>query len=140
MSTALGILVAGVLLLWGCGTNGTTAAPEESVMDSSTPPIGEPLAGLVEDAVADLATRLDVPANAIRTTRAQAVTWRDGSLGCPKPGQFYTQALVEGYQVTLEHHSRVYLYHAGGDGPVFLCASDEPDGGHEFVPPPGFYQ
>lgn len=50
----------------------------------------------------------------------------------------YTQALVEGYRVILGHESRVYLYHAGSDGQPSMCESDEPDGGYDFVPPPGF--
>ena len=44
---------------------------------------------------------------------AEAVTWNDGSLGCPEAGQAYTQALVEGYQVILEVDGERYDYRVG---------------------------
>lgn len=102
-------------------------------------PSGELIDQLTSDAVADLAARLGVPATAIEVLKAEQVTWPDGSLGCPEPGQAYTQAQVDGYRVVLQHDGRVYLYHAGGDGPIFLCQSDEKDGGYDFVPPPGIH-
>ena len=34
--------------------------------------------------------------------RSEAVVWSDGALGCPEPGQSYTQALVDGYWVVLQ--------------------------------------
>lgn len=97
------------------------------------------LAATVELATADLATRLQVDAAAIELVDAQRVTWPDGSLGCPQPGGMYTQALVDGSKVVLATNgrTRVYIYHAGGDGQPFLCPSVERDGGHDFVPPPG---
>ena len=98
------------------------------------------LARLVRSAMADLSSRLHVAPATIAVLRAKRVTWPDESLGCPRPGESYTQAQVEGYQVILEHSARVYLYHAAAEGPIFLCPSDEKDGGHEFVPPPGFNQ
>jgi hypothetical protein len=52
---------------------------------------------------------------------------------------FYTQAIVEGFQVLLEADGRIYDYHAGADGVPFLCPSEEDDGGYDFVPPPGFH-
>ena len=78
-------------------------------------------------------------ADSIEVLRAEEVTWPDGSLGCPQPGQSYPPAMVDGYRVILQHGGRIYLYHAGGAGPIFLCPSGEKDGGHEFVPPPGFH-
>ncbi len=108
-------------------------------MDSSKRPPDDSAAKLVDDAVADLAARLKVSADSIEVLRAEKVTWPDGSLGCPQPGRAYTQATVEGYRVILKHDGRAYLYHAGGDGPIFLCKSGEKDGGHDFVPPPGFH-
>jgi len=96
------------------------------------------LARLVRSAIADLSSRLHVPPAAIELVRANQVSWPDESLGCPRPGQSYTRTDVEGYQVVLEHAARVYLYHAAAEGPIVLCPSGEKDGGHEFVPPPGF--
>lgn len=116
-------------------TTTTTGGTSMAITDPSP---GEPLDRLVEEAVADLATRLQVAPATIEVLRTEEITWPDGSLGCPQPGEAYTQALVEGYRVILRHGARIYLYHAGGEGPIFLCPSEDKDGGHEFVPPPGF--
>jgi hypothetical protein len=93
---------------------------------------------LVELARSDLSGRLGVSVEEVEVLDVEEVTWPDGSLGCPQPGQMYTQALVEGHRIVLEHDDRVYLYHSGGDVLPFLCESDEKDGGYDFVPPPGF--
>lgn len=106
----------------------------------STFPPDDPIAQVAELARADLAARLQIDPTAIEIVAAEPVTWPDGSLGCPQPGQFYTQALVDGFRVVLGigGRSRVYVYHAGSDGVPSLCPSAEKDGGHDFVPPPGF--
>lgn len=107
-------------------------------MQPTTPPPGGPVADVVDAAVDDLAVRTRGDRAAIQVLSFEEVTWPDGSLGCPKPGEFYTQALVDGFRVVLSYDSRVYLYHAGSDEEPFLCPSDEKDGGYDFVPPPRF--
>ena len=74
---------------------------------------------LVVAAVDDLAEHLGIESDAVTVLQAVAVTWPDGSLGCPAPGMMYTQALVDGTFVLLEAGGRQYQYH-GGD-PLFLC-------------------
>jgi len=60
--------------------------------------------------------------------RAEPVTWPDGSLGCPQPGVFYTQALVEGMWVVYEVGGAVFDYRVDERGRFFLCetATDWP--------------
>jgi hypothetical protein len=74
---------------------------------------------LVVAAVDDLAQHLGIESDAVTVVQAVAVTWPDGSFGCPEPGMMYTQALVDGTFVLLEAGGRQYQYH-GGD-PLFLC-------------------
>ena len=93
---------------------------------------------LADQAVADLAIRLKVTNSEIELVSVEAVTWQDGSIGCPEPDRSYTQALVEGHRIVLDHGDRVYLYHSGAGRPPFLCPSDDEDGGYDFAPPPGF--
>lgn len=92
---------------------------------------------IVDASIAALAEHLSIPTDAIEVVTAREMTWPDGALGCPQPGEMYTQALVDGYQVVLDANERVYVFHAGSDGEPFLCPSDEKDGGYDFVPPPG---
>jgi hypothetical protein len=91
-------------------------------------------------AIEDLSRKLKVPAEEIEVVREEAVTWSDGSLGCPEPDTSYTQALVEGSKVVLAHGDRYYDYRSGTGDQVKLCPSTEPDGGYEFVPKPGIDQ
>ncbi|MEZ5474990.1 MAG: hypothetical protein R3E72_08305 [Steroidobacteraceae bacterium] len=42
---------------------------------------------------------------------ARRVTWNDGSMGCPQPGMFYTQALVPGYLLVVSDGDREIAYH-----------------------------
>lgn len=80
---------------------------------------------LVQVAKADLARRVDADPSEITLVEVREVTWRDGSLGCPQPGMRYTQALVNGSQITLEFGGQIYYYHSGGGRGPFYCASPE---------------
>ena len=118
----------------------TPVASQPAPVDTAVMSIDPAVADIVSLAVADLAGRLQIDEGQIEVIKAEQVTWPDGSIGCPQPGVMYTMALVEGAQVILavDNRSRVFDYHAGSDGQPFLCPSRAPDGGHDFVPPPGF--
>jgi hypothetical protein len=75
----------------------------------------------VEAAIADAAVRFDVDAEEIAVAGALRVVWSDGSLGCPQDDMMYTQALVDGYQLTLEVDGRRVDYHGAEGQPPFLC-------------------
>lgn len=86
------------------------------------------------DGVRELASDdTGIPPGEFEVETAAEVTWSDGSLGCPQPGQAYTQALVDGYWVVLSHGSDIYDYRAGSDGEFRLC----PGGGD---PPASLYE
>ena len=61
-----------------------------------------------------------VPVTELTVARAEAVTWPDGSLGCPEPGMMYTQVLVDGYWVVIRAGDETYDFR--GTGTTFrLC-------------------
>jgi len=145
------------LMLAACGSpNGesgatTTTGAEPATTTTAVPPpaptttiIGDIEMphdhDVVEAARADLAQRNGVPLEEVSVVRAREVDWPDSALGCPEEGMAYTQVVVSGYQVLLQVDGRVFDYHAGSEGEVFLCPSEERDGGYEFVPPPGIDQ
>ena len=113
------------LLITACGE-----PDDEPASDGPTPPDGAVEASLVsldalpaeiEAAIADAAARFGVPEEEVAVAGALRVTWSDGSIGCPEPDTMYTQALVPGYQLTLEVAGERYAYH-GQDGAMpFLC-------------------
>jgi hypothetical protein len=96
--------------------------PPTENMPMTQPPLDQAVTEPVEQlAIDDLTQRLDVTPSSIEVVSAQAVTWSDGSLGCPEPDRMYTQALVEGFQVVLSVNGEAFHYHAGDNGKPFLC-------------------
>ncbi|MGQ3094170.1 MAG: hypothetical protein ACT6RP_12025 [Roseateles sp.] len=54
--------------------------------------------------------------------RVEELNWADGSLGCPRPGLSYTQALVPGWRLVVRHPQReAVVYHASRLGRWMLC-------------------
>ena len=103
--------------------------PEESEGDTgSSAELPADLRGRPEvaRAIADAASRQDVPEARVVVAAWTPVTWNDGSLGCPQPGRSYTQALVDGWLLLLRVDTALLAYHAGPDGDFGFCA--EPDG------------
>lgn len=128
---SIGRLTAAVLMasaLTGCQTPPTEA-------EGSFPALGPPtitphetsemsLDALTDAASVDLAERLNVDLADITVESAERVIWRDGSIGCPQPEGFYTQALVNGYRIMLKAEGQVHAYHGRDGGQPFHCPHD----------------
>jgi hypothetical protein len=93
---------------------------------------GEAPQELVDRIISDLQQKTGAARQSIQVIRAQAVVWNDGSLGCPKPGEFYTQALVNGFHIILKIEDKEYDYRASQTGYFFLC-----EGGARLIPSEG---
>jgi hypothetical protein len=87
---------------------------------------GEVPSDILDAILADAAGRSGAAAADIAVLRGEAVLWNDGSLGCPQPGEFYTQALVSGYWVVLEAGGRQFDYRVTERGGFFLCENPRP--------------
>jgi hemin uptake protein HemP len=70
---------------------------------------------------ADLGKRTGAKPDAMTVVRAEAVVFGDGSLGCGRPGQIYTQATVPGYRVVLAVEGKEYDYRVTRRGSFVLC-------------------
>ncbi len=85
--------------------------------------------GLVTQASIEAAVRADAarvwsrPDPAALQVTTEAVTWADGSLGCPRPGMAYTQALVPGWRLIVRDGGRELVYHASRRGQWVSCAA-----------------
>jgi len=75
----------------------------------------------IDQAAADLATRLGVPASDITTHAAVLVVWPDASVGCPQPTMRYAQVPTDGSIIELAYEATFYRYHSGGSRGPFLC-------------------
>ncbi len=134
------LTLLGVVLLAGCGgaddetesqptEPATSASPSESPTEPDPTPTEVPMPdGPLAAAIADLSRDTGVDPDDIRVVVHEQVTWRDGSLGCPKPGMFYTQALVEGYRIVLRAGGEEVAYHGSAGKPPFRCDHPAPNG------------
>lgn len=78
----------------------------------------------IEFAKQDLAKILDLGSKEIMLLSSQTVTWKSGALGCPKPGEQYTQAMQSGSLIVLGAGGKHYRYHAGRKGVPKYCPND----------------
>lgn len=117
-----------VLSLESCKAMIPPPASGNPSVPSQTPgaPSDPTAAALVAKARTDLAQRLGIQEDQIQVSSAAAVTWPDSSLGCPKPGMAYAQALVPGYLIILEAAGNAWEYHADRKSLVFYCETPQP--------------
>lgn len=71
----------------------------------------------------DLARRALVKHDAITVVSATEQQWPDGAMGCPQPGQMYTQMIVPGYRVVLQASGNRYAYHSDRRGNFIVCSN-----------------
>ncbi|HET6648660.1 MAG TPA: hypothetical protein VFH79_00730 [Candidatus Limnocylindria bacterium] len=88
--------------------------------------IGEVPGDLLDAITSEAAERAGVEADEVAIITAEAVTWSDGSLGCPEPGMMYTQALVPGYRVVVEAGGEEMYFHASERGDFQFCENPKP--------------
>jgi hypothetical protein len=128
--------LAGLLavpLLVACGASSGSPADSERVIPSPEPipsqaaatsdASGGLPAGMLDDVIALAEEETGVDRSEIEVVLAEAVTWSDGSIGCPEEGMAYTQALVPGYRVILDIAGEELAFHAPESGEFFPCAS-----------------
>jgi hypothetical protein len=84
----------------------------------ASPPAPEPLVAL---ATADAARRTGVAPGDVRIVRIEGREWPDRSLGCPRPGMGYAQAITPGYLIVAEAAGQQFEYHTD-HAQVVLCA------------------
>jgi hypothetical protein len=141
---AIVMALAALLALSACAQGVGDTGRRESAVPSrpapspipsaATPSASELAVGDVPDeilsaVVEDAARRTDVPEAEITVRQAEAVTWNDGSLGCPEPGTVYTQALVDGYHIVLDADGELLDYRVGSGSDIRLCESPIEGGG-----------
>ena len=126
------LLVALTAVTAACGPEVDTGAPPTSTRPSPDPPVSQPLTTTTTEAViGEVPPRLleAVIADAssvsggdeVEVVVAEARVWNDGSLGCPRPGELYTQAIVDGYRVVLSVGDQELDYRLTAEGPFRLC-------------------
>ncbi|MGN6218697.1 MAG: hypothetical protein ACTHNQ_04270 [Microbacterium sp.] len=128
------IIVIALLPLTACAAGGTVPESSSEPTASRPPfervtpaPTDETTTGAPADVsqarwdaiVADLAAR-GVTGTPVLVS-AVAVTWNSGALGCPQPGNSYTQAVVDGMRVIVDVDGTSYDYRFGRSDSPRLC-------------------
>ena len=75
----------------------------------------------VRAAINDLATKLKIAPEKIQVVSVEEVDWPDTSMGCPQPGMFYAQVIVQGYRIVLAAEGKQVVYHADRHERVGAC-------------------
>jgi len=119
-------LIAALSVVAGCSavssSGGLTPASDQPTQESAGPGAVDLPATVLDPVVAEVARLAGVPVDQVVVVSAEAVTFPDGSLGCPQPGMVYTQALVDGYKIVAEAGGKTYDYR--GTGSTFrLCTT-----------------
>jgi hypothetical protein len=105
----------------GSGSPGSSVSRSGDPDQPGSTGAGALPASIIDPIVADAATRLGVDPSLVRIVAAEARTYGDGSLGCPRPGEMYTQAVVDGYQVIVEVNGTQLDYRGSDPGRFRLC-------------------
>jgi hypothetical protein len=105
-------------------TSTCTPQLEEKVDPIDVTPVvisGEEKEEMIAKVKADLASRLGISQDQISLVSAEAVTWNNSSLGCPKQGGMYLQVLTPGYKIILVFDGDKYSYHTDDSNEYILC-------------------
>lgn len=84
-------------------------------------PMNPTLESVTAAVLEDAARRTGLENATLKVESTEAVTWADGSLGCPQPGIGYTMALVPGYRIRVRAGEHVLDYHASQRGYFVQC-------------------
>jgi hypothetical protein len=134
----LPVLVLVFSLLAACAPAQTLPAPgigapplDDSRLANPLPDLwtvreGETPQEFIDKAKADLAAVRNIDSSEIEVIRAEAVTYNDGSLGCPQPEEMYMMALVDGYRVVLYYDGIEFDYRLSETGAMVMCDLPQP--------------
>lgn len=111
------MVLLGAASLSACAADHTAAAP------GYTAPVNPTLQSVTDAVRADASQRTGLDVAKLEIQESVAVTWADGSLGCPQPGMTYTMALVPGYRIRIKAGQQILDYHASARGYWVLCPS-----------------
>lgn len=130
MKTLAGLFVIPLLVACAAGSGSPPESdrevPSVEPVPSETAPSGGAgglPAGMLDDVIALAVEETGVDRSEIEVVLAEAVTWSDGSIGCPEEGMMYTQALVPGYRVILDIAGEELAFHAPESGEFMPCAN-----------------
>jgi hypothetical protein len=98
--------------------------PSFAPLSPGVDPTGKPVVlpkSVLDPILSDAAKRSGVALDQLVVVTSLSITWSDSSLGCPEPGQAYTQVILEGYRVSIRAATTTYDYRGAGMTGFKLC-------------------
>src|SRR6266852_5987298 len=124
------LLTAATLFLTACAAGPTTQSPSPPLPSAPASPVASVLPGssssadpqpAVDAALRDAAAHLGASPAALKVDQVEPRQWGDSSLGCPKPGQMYSQIVTPGFFIIISGAGKQLEYHTDTRGHVVLC-------------------
>lgn len=84
-------------------------------LNDHTNPLPRPVANAV---LQELSRRVGIPVGKLTINNFSRETWPNGCLGLPQPDELCTQALVEGWRITLSNGRQTWVYRTDSQGRV----------------------
>jgi hypothetical protein len=132
-SASIPVLLIALTSLVACGARREEATAAKEPAAANPPPVKMETDNAMDKDIpqvllasikADAAKRTGKSAADITVVSAEAVTWRDASLGCPQPGMMSAQVLTPGYRVKLSAGREELVYHSATAGRFLVCPAD----------------
>src|SRR5579859_4237539 len=119
------LVVTGTLVSCACASGGGGQLPTTPAAPQPSPALASPVASVlpgslsnpdpqpsVDAALRDAAGHLGVPPTDLRVDQVDARQWGDASLGCPQPGQMYSQIVTPGFAIVISGAGKQLEYHS----------------------------
>ncbi|WP_107667176.1 hypothetical protein [Cyanothece sp. BG0011] len=109
-----------VISVWGCQSsdtsNGTQPTSEPTINQETMNKNTEAPQAVIDAVFNDITSNNTIESENLQVTQTEANTWPDGCLGLAKPDEMCTQALVEGWRITVTDGQTTWVYRTDQTG------------------------
>lgn len=126
---AIAVAIAVPIITTGCNIPADIGNdPKTVTLDGKVQTMSAEHSPIAELAVQTLAEDMNIPISSIEVDTVRTIEWRDGSIGCPEPGQAYAQVITPGHKITLRVGDQLHFVHEA-NGRAAVCRRSKVDPG-----------
>ncbi len=109
-----------LISVWGCQSSNnptvTQPTPEPTIPQETMNNNSEPPQAVITAVLNDITAKQTVDSEQLEVQQTESQTWPDGCLGLAGPDEMCTQALVEGWRVTVSDGQTTWVYRTDQTG------------------------
>lgn len=109
-----------LITIWGCqssdNTQGTQPTSEPTISQETMNNNTEAPQAVIDAVFNDITKNNTVNPDDLQVEQTESQTWPDGCLGLAKPDEMCTQALIEGWRVTVTDGQTTWVYRTDQTG------------------------